>query len=94
MTSMLDANFIYGSDQETAKKLRTFRGGQLRSNPVLRGRGLKDLLPSKTVDPDAGCPRPGRDVFCFEAGRLYLYLRKLKSRINLNISFYLCVQCR
>ena len=73
VTSHLDANFVYGSDQETAKKLRTFRGGLLKSNPVFRSRGLKDLLPSKVQDPDGGCPRPSRDVFCFEAG-LFFFL--------------------
>lgn len=68
MTSFLDASFVYGSSEETAAKLRTFRGGLLKSNTALRSLGLKDLLPSKTDDPDAGCKRPSRDMFCFVAG--------------------------
>ena len=86
VTSHLDANFVYGSDQETAKKLRTFRGGLLKSNPVFRSRGLKDLLPSKVQDPDGGCPRPSRDVFCFEAG-LFFFFRFLYLKTKNSFEF-------
>lgn len=68
VTSYIDANFVYGSDEETAASLRAFRGGLLRSNPHFRNRGLKDLLPPKTDNPDDGCMRPNRDLHCFIAG--------------------------
>ena len=68
MTSYLDASFVYGSDLETAKTLRTNTGGLLKSNSVLRHLGLKDLLPPKLEKADIGCKRPSRDIFCFVAG--------------------------
>lgn len=68
ITSFLDASFIYGSSKETANKLRSFRGGLLKSNSELRHLGLKDLLPPKLENPDAGCPRPNKDTYCFTAG--------------------------
>ena len=68
ITHVLDANMVYGASKETADKLRTFRGGLLRSNVQLRGRGLKDLLPPKLDSPDAGCARPDKDTYCFLAG--------------------------
>ncbi len=78
VSSFLDANFIYGSDDDTSIKLRTFHRGLLRSNPVFGGRGLKDLLPPKSDNPDEGCKRPSRDVFCFIAGKkkkiIYMYI--------------------
>lgn len=68
ITSTLDANFVYGASKETADKLRTFSGGLLKSNPVHRHIGLKDLLPPKLESPDAGCSRPNNDSYCFLAG--------------------------
>lgn len=68
MTHFLDASFVYGSTEEVALSLRTFRGGLLSSNPVLRELGYKDLLPPQIVDPDVDCRRPSRDLFCFVAG--------------------------
>ena len=68
ITSVLDANFVYGPSKEMADKLRTFKGGLLRSNPLHRDKGLKDLLPPKTENPDSGCVRSHKDVFCFLAG--------------------------
>ncbi|MPC88770.1 Peroxidasin [Portunus trituberculatus] len=29
---------------------------------------MKDLLPLKLNEPDEGCIRPNRDVYCFDAG--------------------------
>jgi len=68
ITSVLDANFVYGSSKEMSRKLRRFSGGLLKSNPVHRDKGLKDLLPPKLEDPDAGCFRPNKDTYCFLAG--------------------------
>ena len=68
ITSTLDANFIYGSDKETADGLRTFKGGLLRSSQIFKDFGLKDLLPQKTENPDDGCIRATPETFCFMAG--------------------------
>ena len=68
ITSTLDANFVYGSSKDTADKLLTFQGGLLKSNPQLRERGLKDLLPPKLDSPDSGCARPNKNTYCFLAG--------------------------
>ena len=68
ISSVLDGNFIYGSDSETADKLRSFAGGQLKSTPVFRKYGLKDLLPLKLENPDDGCIRATPDTYCFMAG--------------------------
>lgn len=68
VTSFLDASFVYGTNKETAHKLRTFRGGSLNTNPALRNLGLKDLLPSRRENPDQNCKRPSGDIYCFEAG--------------------------
>jgi len=69
VSSYIDGNFVYGSDLETAKRLRTMVGGRLKTTP-LSEYGLKDLLPMKTGNPDIGCERTGRprDLFCFDAG--------------------------
>lgn len=68
ITSTLDANFIYGSDKETADNLRTFEAGRLKSSPIFKDFGLKDLLPLKTENPDDGCIRATPDTYCFQAG--------------------------
>ena len=68
VTSYLDASFVYGTSEETASSLRTNSCGLLKTNPVLRKLGLKDLLPPKLDKPDIGCKRLSRDLFCFEAG--------------------------
>lgn len=36
--------------------------------PVFSDFGLKELLPLKLEDPDEGCIRPSKDVYCFFAG--------------------------
>lgn len=68
VTSYLDGNWIYGSDPKNAKRIRLMRGGLMKSLPVFREYGMKDLLPLKLDDPDDGCIRPNKDVYCFDAG--------------------------
>lgn len=68
ISSVLDANWVYGSDKETADRLRAFEGGLLKSTPLFREHGLKDLLPLKLDNPDDGCIRATPDTYCFLAG--------------------------
>lgn len=70
ISSFIDANFIYGSSQEVASRLREHKQGRLKTSPLYRDIGLKDLLPMKTIDPDHGCERKGRprNLYCFDAG--------------------------
>lgn len=70
VSGYIDGNFVYGSDQELAKRLREMKGGRLKTTSLYGDHGLKDLLPMKTGNPDRGCERTGRprDLFCFEAG--------------------------
>lgn len=68
ISSVLDANWVYGSDKETADKLRSFRYGLLKATPVFKEYGLKDLLPLKMDNPDDGCIRATPDTYCFMAG--------------------------
>jgi peroxidase len=69
VSSYLDASHVYGLTEDVAISLREMRGGLLRTNKDLRSKGLKDLLPPKTVDPDQNCNRPSPDKFCFLAGK-------------------------
>lgn len=69
ITSTIDANFVYGASKDWADKLRTFRGGLLKSNPIHRNMGLKDLLPPKLESPEVGCIRPDNSTYCFLAGK-------------------------
>ena len=68
MTSYIDASFVYGSNEETARRMRSYRAGLLKTLPVFREFGLKDLLPPNMHEPDEGCIRPSKDIFCFDAG--------------------------
>jgi Animal haem peroxidase. len=68
LTSYIDANFVYGSSPTLAAKLREYRGGCLKVLPQFKDLGLKPLLPLKTEQPDDGCIRPHRDLYCFLAG--------------------------
>ncbi|XP_049773704.1 peroxidase-like, partial [Schistocerca cancellata] len=68
VTSYIDAGFVYGSGMRLAYKLRTRRGGQMRTLRAFPHHGLKDLLPLKVDFPDEGCIRPRKDIFCFLAG--------------------------
>ncbi|ODM90201.1 Chorion peroxidase, partial [Orchesella cincta] len=68
ISSFLDANFLYGSNIELGKKLRSGKYGTLRTLPLFEEYGLKDVLPLKVDEPDDGCIRPNSDIFCFLAG--------------------------
>lgn len=68
ISAYIDGNFIYGSNEEVASRLREYRGGRLKTSPLYRNLGLKDLLPMKTVDPDLGCIARPRNLYCFDAG--------------------------
>lgn len=68
LTSPIDGNFIYGSNEDLAKKLRSFENGKLTLVPILPGHRLKPILPPKKHQPDDGCIRPHPDLFCFLAG--------------------------
>lgn len=69
VSSYIDGNFVYGSDLETAKRLRTMVGGRLKTTPIYPELGLKDLLPMKKTNPDQLCERSNsRQIFCFDAG--------------------------
>ncbi|XP_050718899.1 peroxidase-like [Eriocheir sinensis] len=68
ITSFLDANWVYGSEGGHAGNLRLHRGGLMKSLPVFREFGMKDLLPLKLEHPGEGCIRPSEDVYCFDAG--------------------------
>lgn len=63
LTSVIDANTVYGVKEEFTRKLRTGFGGLLRMNPVFAEYGLKDLLPLKLDFPDEGCTRPNKSMF-------------------------------
>ncbi|XP_042875863.1 peroxidase-like [Penaeus japonicus] len=68
ITSYIDGNWVYGSNEETANRIRLHRGGLMKSLPVFREYGMKDLLPLKLEEPEEGCIRPNKDVYCFDAG--------------------------
>lgn len=61
---------IYGSNKDTSDRLREFKGGLLKTTPLFKEYGLKDLLPRKLENPDDGCIRATPETFCFEAGQL------------------------
>ncbi|XP_035706315.1 peroxidase isoform X2 [Folsomia candida] len=68
ISSFLDANFVYGSEEYLSTKLRTGKYGMLDSLPEFHKIGLKNLLPLKLDHPDEGCIRPNEHVYCFLAG--------------------------
>ncbi|CAN7998946.1 unnamed protein product, partial [Ixodes hexagonus] len=68
LSSFIDAGFVYGSTQEIASRLREFSGGRLKTTPLYRDLGLKDMLPMKTVEADVGCMARPRNLYCFDAG--------------------------
>lgn len=68
VSAVIDVSTVYGDDDKDLEGLRSYQGGRMKSLPVFEEFGLKDLLPLKLNDPDEGCIRPSRDVYCFLAG--------------------------
>jgi len=68
ITSVIDSGVVYSNVPETLRKLRTFEGGLMKTLPVFKDQGLKDLLPLNLEDPDKGCIRPEENVYCFFTG--------------------------
>ena len=58
LSSVLDANTVYGNSEEVAESVRAFKGGRLKMLPVFEEFNLKELLPLKLEEPDEGCIRP------------------------------------
>ncbi|XP_077504345.1 salivary peroxidase/catechol oxidase-like [Amblyomma americanum] len=63
LTAYMDASNIYGSTEEEAKALRSFRDGRLASTSFSRD----ELLPRQT-DSTQECNEQGTDFICFRAG--------------------------
>lgn len=63
LTAYMDASNIYGSTEEEAKSLRSFRDGRLASTVLNR----VQLLPRQT-DSTEECNEQGTDFICFRAG--------------------------
>lgn len=68
ITSPIDANFVYGSVESVANKLRSFQDGKMKVWNLFEKQHLKPLLPPKTKDPDSDCLGRPKGMFCFEAG--------------------------
>jgi len=68
ISSVIDAGVVYSNVPDTMRKLREYEGGRMKTLPVFKDKGLKDLLPLNLDDPDKGCIRPNDDVFCFLTG--------------------------
>jgi len=67
ISSYIDGGTIYSSNPEKQEKLRLHKGGLLKSLPVFKDLNMKDLMPLNLEEPDEGCLRPHKDVFCFLA---------------------------
>lgn len=72
VSGYLDGSIMYGSKSDSIALLREPRGGLLRSLPIYKQLGLKNLLPQQTRKPDFLCQRHNRpkNLFCFEGGDL------------------------
>ncbi|XP_064480134.1 chorion peroxidase-like [Ornithodoros turicata] len=68
LTHSIDANFIYGSSDALARKLRMFQGGLMRVWDRFHDVGLKPLLPPESENPERDCIGRPRHLFCFLAG--------------------------
>jgi len=68
VSSTLDANTVYSNDPDKIRKLRSYENGRLKTLPIFNDIGLKAMLPLNLENPDRGCIRPNREVFCFLAG--------------------------
>ena len=76
-THYLDSSNVYGSNEETANQLRTFKGGLLKSTPRPGHHYQKQkplLPPDLETTINCALPRnvsgvePPRDVRCFASG--------------------------
>jgi len=68
VSGVMDGGTVYSNEPEVNADIRAFEGGLMKTLPVFRDKGLMDLLPLAIEDPDEGCIRPSRDVFCFRTG--------------------------
>jgi peroxidase len=68
LTSAIDANFIYGSTEQLARRLRTFQSGRMRVWDRFAAYRLKPLLPPESENPERDCIGRPRHLFCFIAG--------------------------
>ncbi|XP_022249462.1 peroxidase-like isoform X2 [Limulus polyphemus] len=67
-SSPIDGNFVYGSTEEVARKLRLGKGGLMRVWDVFSEYGLKPLPPPLSENPERDCTARPRHLFCFIAG--------------------------
>ncbi|XP_015784100.1 peroxidase [Tetranychus urticae] len=68
LSSPIDANFIYGSSDALARRLRAFKGGLMKVWDRFNAYGLKPLLPPESDNPERDCTARPRHLFCFIAG--------------------------
>ena len=61
MSSTIDANTVYGNEEELQSSLRAHSGGLLKTIPIFSEYNLKDMLPLKLEEPDDGCIRPSKE---------------------------------
>nr|XP_027196599.1 peroxidase-like [Dermatophagoides pteronyssinus] len=87
LTSPIDANFVYGSTRAAAERLRTFRGGLMRTWNIFDKEGMKPLLPAEDKNPDLECINRPRNLFCFIAGDI-----RVNEQIHLTVLHTLYVR--
>ena len=71
ISSTIDGNTVYGSDEELQSNLRTHSGGLLKTIPIFAEYDLQDMLPLKLEEPDDGCIRPCKS-FAFHLNYNYV----------------------
>ena len=64
VSSTIDANTVYGSEEKLQSSLRTHSGGLLKTIPIFEEYNLHDMLPLKLEEPDDGCIRPCEFSWC------------------------------
>ncbi|XP_046917513.2 peroxidase isoform X2 [Dermatophagoides farinae] len=87
LTSPIDANFVYGSTRAAAERLRTFRGGLMRTWNIFDKERMKPLLPAEDKNPDLECINRPRNLFCFIAGDI-----RVNEQIHLTVLHTLYVR--
>lgn len=69
VTASIDANTVYGSSRSTADSLRSYQGGQLRTQDLFFvPNRLKPLLPAQLDKPDVDCILRPKHLHCLVAG--------------------------